>query len=187
MLDALDEHFRKHLGRLAGARRFSGGAEGVEVDFDLLSFEPGDAGFAPVVTRGLSAHLLAMGSARTARVELLMLVPEALSELAESRICDVALDVVRSHRAPGRSQVLDRRGQVFPDSAMNALMSVAPVYQGSDFFILDTADERILFPWLMPITAAEAEYVQRNGSDAFETILEASTIDMRDPFRESLC
>ncbi|WP_431279185.1 suppressor of fused domain protein [Leifsonia poae] len=186
-MDGLDEHFRTHLGRLAGIRRFSGTPEGVDVEFDLLTFEPGHDGFAPVVTRGLSLHLLSMGSDATARIELLMLVPESLSELAESRICDVALDVIRSHRAPGRSQVLDRRGQVFPGSEMCALMSVASVYQASGFFILEAADERILFPWLMPITAAEAEFVRLNGSDAFEEMLEASDVDMRDPYRQSLC
>ncbi|MFF1876608.1 suppressor of fused domain protein [Leifsonia sp. NPDC058230] len=186
-MEELDAHFRRYLGRLAGIRKFSGAPEGLDVEFDLLTFEPGEGGFVPVISRGLSSHVLSMGVARNTRVELLMLVPETLSELAESRICDIALDVFRSHRAPGRSQVLDQRGEVFPDSDMNALMSVAPVYQGSGFFVLDTSAERILFPWLMPITAAEAEFVELNGSDAFEAVLEESNVDMRNPYRESLC
>lgn len=182
----LDRHLRAHLGCLEGVRTFSGVPEGVEVEFDLLTFEPDEGGFSPVVTRGLSSHVLAMGTERSTRIELMMLVPAALSELAESRICDVALDVVGSHRAPGRSQVLRQRGRVFPDSDMNALMSVAPVYQDSDFFILDGPGGRVLFPWLMPITQAEVDFVLRSGIDAFEEILEESDLDMRDPYRGSL-
>jgi hypothetical protein len=186
-VNALDAHYRRHLGRLSGIRAFSGSPEGVDADFDLLTFEPAAGGFAPVITRGLSSHVLQTGTGRSARIELLMLVPEALTERAESHICDVALDILRSHRAPGRSEVLDRRGRLFPGSEMVALMSSASVYQGSSFFILDTPDERILFPWLLPLTAAEARYAVLNGSDAFEDLLEVSETDMRDPYRASLC
>lgn len=183
----MDEHHRSHLGRVERVRCFSGRPEGVELEVDLLVFEPDPDGYRPVATRGLSQHLLALGAKGSVRMELLMIVPGDATELAESHLCDVAIDMVRAHRAPARSEVLPRRGELFPGSDKVALLATTPVYQsGGDFFVLDTVDGRVLIPWLMPITATEADYVRHHGAAAFEDVLEGSCIDLRDPARYSL-
>lgn len=186
-LSAVDEHHRSHLGRLEGIRSFSARPEGVELELDLLVFEPDPDGYHPIVTRGLSDHLLTFGSDGSVRMELLMAVPAEASERAQSHLCDIAIDIVRSHRAPARSEVLPRRGEVFPGTDKVALVATTPVYQGGGgFFVLETPDGRVLFPWLLPITAAEADYVRLHGAAAFEDVLEGTDIDLRDPARAPL-
>ncbi|MCI0155110.1 suppressor of fused domain protein [Leifsonia shinshuensis] len=187
LLAAVDDHYRRHLGRLAGIRPFSTRPEGVELEFDLLVFEPGPDGYHPIATRGLSEHPLARSAGGSVRMELLMIVPVESSELAQSHLCDVTIDIVRTHRAPGRSEILERRGELFPGSGKVALLATTPVYQGGGaFFVLDAPGGRVLFPWLLPISATEADYARRHGAAAFEDVLEASEVDLRDPARASL-
>lgn len=186
-LAAVDEHYRSHLGRLEGIRPFSARPEGVDLELDLLVFEPDPDGYHPIVTRGLSEHLLALGADGSVRMELLIIVPPEASERAQSHLCDVAMDMVRSHRAPAHSEVLPRRGELFPGTDKVALMATTPVYQGGgEFFVLDTPGGRVLFPWLLPITATEADYARLHGAAAFEDVLDGADVDLRDPARAPL-
>lgn len=186
-LAAVDQHHRRHLGRLEGIRSFSARPDGVDLELDLLVFEPDPDGYHPIATRGLSRHLLALGAEGSARMELLMIVPAEAAERAQSHLCDVAIDIVRAHRAPARSEVLPRRGELFPGTDKAALMATTPVYQGGgEFFVLDTPDGRVLFPWLLPITAAEADFVRLHGAAAFEDVLDGTDVDVRDPARAPL-
>jgi Suppressor of fused protein (SUFU) len=187
LLALVDDHYRRHLGQLAGVRSFSARPEGVELELDLLVFEPGPDGYHSIATRGLSQHSLAHSTGGFTRMELLMTVPVESSELAQSHLCDVAIDIIRTHRAPVRSEVLERRGELFPGTDKVALLATVPVYQsGGDFLVLDTSRGRVLFPWLMPISATEADYASRQGAAAFEELLEASEVDLRDITRSPL-
>jgi hypothetical protein len=92
-----------------------------------------------------------------------------------------------THRAPVRGQVFGPRGPLFLGSKMEALMVLAPVYLPDDFFLFVGDCERVLFPWMMPISAEEAQFVRIERYDAFESILDQTEIDLLDPYRVSLC
>jgi hypothetical protein len=143
-------------------------------------------------TLGLGDHGLHNPlSGQPIRHELVMLL-RASAEMLDASIPglldEVATKAVEAHHAYLRGQVIDLRKQFLAGSQMEALYVAIPIYFPKSFARCDTPQGwPVIFAWLTPIHAPEADYIARNGWSRFEDKLIETQPDMTDPYRLSVC
>lgn len=98
----------------------------------------------------------------------------------------VAQLLVDRGRSLLRGEVLGPRGQLFKRSPLTALYAASPVYLPEDFAVCPTPEGSVVLTWLVPITGAEAAYVESHGWQTFEDSLLAEDPDLTDLSRSPL-
>jgi hypothetical protein len=180
------EHMEHYLGEIT--RGWSEDDRG-RMPFQLVEFAgaPG-AGPCPVGTIGLSRHELHFSrTGKPVREELIMLLSSTdVTERALAILDDLASEALGTHHAYAPGQVIRPRGPVVEGSEMEALYVAAPSYLPDEFGSVDTPDGTVLFAWILPISRAEAEFVETNGRIQFERLLESLDPDLTDLARASV-
>lgn len=72
------------------------------------------------------------------------------------------------------------------DSTAGHLLVTLPYPYGPRLEHFKDAGQHVQFRWLVPITAAEARYVDEQGLESFEQLLESRDVDVIDPKRPSV-
>ncbi len=170
---ALIEHLEDRLGQITEGRQHDG--------FQVVAFESG--WFATI---GLSRHhLKSRTSGRQLRLELITAGRPA--EFLPGLLGQVADELLASHEALLRGDVIGPRGPLVPGSALEAWYAAAPVYQDDGFAAVDLDDgARAAIVWLVPVSRAEAAYVGSHGWRAFEDELVRHDPDLLDLGRAEL-
>ena len=72
------------------------------------------------------------------------------------------------------------------NSKCDHLLLDLPYFKGANFenLVVDKHCVRVL--WLVPISKSEYNYIEKNGIDAFQDVLEQQKIRVSDPFRDTL-
>jgi hypothetical protein len=100
-----------------------------------------------------------------------------------ANICDSCLP---THHAPPRGTVFGPRGRFMPESEMEAVYCSLPSCFPDGLIEFDGFAEPFVPIWLIPITAAEAHFVQKRGWPTFESLLDEAAPDLFDLRRPSL-
>lgn len=121
------------------------------------------------------------------REELLLMVrdtPDA--ELLPGILLQVVAEALLHKRAWMPGDVIGPRGPLLPDAEAQALYVSAPSYLPDAFHLWrGPQGERVGVLWLVPITRAEAAFVRKHGSAAFEEVLVAEQPDLLNVMRTS--
>jgi hypothetical protein len=72
------------------------------------------------------------------------------------------------------------------DSPFDHLVVTMPYPYGPNLEIAPKSANDARFLWLVPISAAEAEFIRNSGFDRFEDLIEESEVDVIDPHRRDL-
>lgn len=182
------EFLEHHLGEIRYGWNKDG--NGKSLPFQIVKFSKGPfEGTATFATLGLSNHILEIpGRKEGVRQELLMI---SCSNFGDENIpgilSDVGVSLLQHHSALLRGEVIGPYGPLFNHSPLEALYSSIPVYFSNDFHTyLKDEDSSIIMTWLIPITSAEAAYIQTYGWERFEDILEKEDPDLVDYKRKSI-
>jgi hypothetical protein len=180
----------KHLETYLGEIQEGWGEDlcGHSLPFQVVRFARGPKiGTKALATLGFSKQALSSKvSGRIIRSELVMLARDGSKRLP-GILQQVALELIQSHSALLRGEVLGPRGALLDGSKMEALYASNPVYFPEPFAACQTEElGTIVFIWLVPITRDEAHFVRREGWSAFESLLEARDPDLSDLFRDSI-
>ena len=180
-------HLERHLGTMEGG--ISGAATGLPISIGLFEQLPlrGSVAYA---TLGLSHHHF-VGAGRDGqdlRMELLaMLNAGPRARLFPALVVDVASEMLKSHRALVRGDVIGPRGPLWEDSRLEALYVTAPVYFDDSFAAVALGNGTdCVIAWLVPISVREAAFVGTHGWRRFEQLLAAENPDLLDPDREEM-
>jgi hypothetical protein len=139
-------------------------------------------------TLGLSKHCFHSAAGRKFRQELLGCSWHRFDELApEAILSAVAEELLATHTALVRGEVIGPRGPLVAGSALEALYCSQPVYFSDALATFAGSEPATVFVWLVPISAAEARYVADRGWSAFEDHLVARDPDLLDLLRPSTC
>lgn len=182
----LVEHLEYYLGDIVSG--YSKDEEHRKLPFQIARFENAPPDTVTLVTLGFSAARLAIGlSARHVRQEYLMTVSAGWdSGNLPAVLHQVAMEAYAKGAAFVRGQVIGPRGILIAGTAIEALYVTLPVYFPEEFHVFKPEEgEPIVLAWLVPITAAEARYVERSGCEAFEDLLSELDPDLRDLGRAS--
>ncbi len=180
-------HLERHLGTMAGG--ISGETTGLPIPigcFDQLPLR----GSVAYATLGLSHHRLdgAGRDGQDVRMELLaMLNTGPRARLFPAIVVDVVSEMLTSHRALLRGEVIGPRGALWPGSQLEALYVTAPVYLDDSFAKVALGDGTdCIIAWLVPISTREAAFVGTHGWRRFEELLATEDPDLLDPDREEM-
>lgn len=151
------------------------GHQGVDIlRFDDQPFE----GTSTFVTRGLASQPLRRFDEGDTRQEFLL-------------CCDMAFDAARILRWAAeqvlesgfglmRGAVLSLDEPIAPGSRLVALYATYPVYHDEKLAVWRGSDPPTAIVWLVPVTYAEAKFVEKKGWEVFEELLEKRDPDLAD-------
>ncbi|MFF8280636.1 suppressor of fused domain protein [Streptomyces lateritius] len=184
MAVVLVEHFEARLGGLVGAWSAREGApEGAP---QVGYFTGGHlAGVQSYATVGLHATpLLSRTTGRHLHLELVgsnLPVPGDETGPFPGVLEYVAERLLAGREAVLRGDVLRLPMALTPGGAMTALYAAMPVYYDDDFasVVLENGSD-VAVVWLVPVTSAEADFVERRGWEAFEHELVRQDPDLLD-------
>lgn len=184
----LVHHLEAHLGAISGG--WSQDSQGQKLPFQVVLFESGPIpGTRTLTTLGLSDARLSIGEAgKRVRQELVMLVRDDLGYRNLPFVLQqVALEALAKDRGYLRGEVIGPRGELIQGSALEALYVAVPVYFPDEFHVFRPAvGEPIVFAWLVPVTAQEAQFIRERGWAEFEDELEKQDPDLLDFLRVSM-
>ena len=139
------------------------------------------------ITLGLSNHLLKSPSRRQFRMELLGTSYSRFEQLRpEGNLLRIAHDLLDSHRALLRGEVIGPAGPVVPGSSLEAYYCALPVYFRDSLATFRGTVPGTVIIWMVPISHAEAHYVWEHGWNKFEDLLIARDPDLMDLARASV-
>lgn len=168
---SLIEHFESHFGIMAGG--FQTDADDVRAPFPVIRLPRGPiAGTTVLATLGLSGHALhSPYTGRELRIEIVMLYRSAEGPRNLPGVLhQVAAEILRSHHALCRGDVVGPWGPLFAGATTDALYAANPVYFPESFWEYTPEDggPGVAMVWLAPITASEADFVRAAGWERFE-------------------
>jgi hypothetical protein len=174
-------HLEGQLGKMRRGWPYEGGNRFVVEFADRPS-----KGATTYATLGLSDTPLPQASGPAIRQELVFACRRSNWKEAADLLSLVVTDVRGRGRSLDRGEVLGPAGPLFPKSPFEALYCAPPVYYPDALGFLDgVAGSPLVIVWLLPITRAEAKFVEQRGWPAFEDLLEQQDLDLTDLDRPS--
>ncbi|WP_152364599.1 suppressor of fused domain protein [Microlunatus speluncae] len=172
LTDRLFRHLTRHLGSVSAA--WSTDPAGADLGFQVVEFAPGRIDEAVIYsTLGLSDYILDSPVADGRfRLELIMIAPERLRHSALPYVLgDYGRMVVALRELPEIGTIV-RNVPVLADlSTMNSLYLGQPPHLPPDFARFRSGGLAVNIDWLLPVSTAEATFVDAEGWAAFEKLI----------------
>lgn len=182
--DPLIEHLESYLGKISNGWVLSESTNAIQVA--RFVDKPVEK-TSTYVTLGLSRHILKMPHSREVRQELVFSAHNQFNGGAIASFlltfCDFLLT---KHDALLRGQVIGPDSPVIPGIKMDSIYSSIPVLLEDSFATCERVSPPIVFVWVFPLYASEASYVENNGWNNFEDLLEKNDPDLLDLNRLSI-
>ncbi|GAB3759118.1 suppressor of fused domain protein [Microlunatus parietis] len=172
LADQLYHHLTRHLGSVSAA--WSTDQAGADLGFQVVEFAPSRIDGAVVyATVGLSDYVLdSLTADGHFRLELIMVAPDRLRRSVLPYILgDYARMVLALRELPEVGTVVGNIPHLGDLSSMTTLYLGRPPYLAPDFARFRTGDLAVNIDWLLPVSAAEATYVDAEGWAAFEKLI----------------
>lgn len=172
LADRLYRHLTRHLGSVAAA--WSTDKAGAELGFQVVEFAPGRIDGAVIYsTVGLSDYVLdSLSTDGRFRLELIMVAPERLRRSALPYVLgDYGRLVLSLRELPELGTTVGNVPTLGDLSTMNSLYLGLPPYFEPDFARFRSGDQAVNIDWLIPVSAAEATFVDAEGWAAFEKLI----------------
>lgn len=186
-MDKYVEFLEGSLGYIS--RGWSKTLSGVDMPFQVVEYEEGKPfeGTITYSTLGFSNIALNKGnSAGVIRHELFLSLPvELKNSNAPAVLQQVGMIVLSKDKAYSRGDVIQGEGYLFEGYKFNTLYVSSPVYFPDDFHVYE-GTETVVQISLFPIFDEEAKFIEANGWEAFEDILEQKEADLIDLSRGSM-
>ncbi len=177
------DHLEEHLDSVEAGWSLTDDESGVKVVTFPNKPSEGSSVFATV---GVSKHILPMNG-RDVRQEFILAVHSSFpKEQIASFLLTFAKHVISQHRALLRGEVVGPSDSIIPNTPLNAIYVSVPVLFDSAFATHSGTTPPTVIVWLIPIHSEEAEFVRREGWEAFESLLEAQETDLLDLDRQAL-
>lgn len=187
MTPPLIKHCEKHLGPIVGG--WSRDAAGMRMPFQVALFERSPLPGARVLcTLGLSNVPLRVGDGtRVLRQELVAMFrqtdgPRNLPGILQQ----LGTEALERGAAFALGDVIGPRGPLHAGATVSAFYTALPVYLPNSFHVCRSTPAPVVFAWMVPISAAEAEFARMRGRDAFESALELANPELLDTSRASI-
>jgi hypothetical protein len=170
------EHAEKFLGNISRGWREKQSPDGLQVVcFERAPFDTVDT----FMTLGLSHHELKISQERRVRQEFILPIErENSSDSLPSLLFSICEFVLTKHDAVLRGQVIRLPKEVTQKFGFDAFYCAIPVFMENEFSTFGLSTPSTVIVWLMPIYEREASYVDANGWNDFESLLEEKEPDL---------
>ncbi|WP_089084268.1 suppressor of fused domain protein [Aquitalea magnusonii] len=138
-----------------------------------------------IISVGLAQHKLkSRRSEKIIRHEILLSFDkDCIPSNAVAIIKQIAETCVETREALLENDIIKKVGIVFDNHKFDSLWVKPPVFFNENSFSYsgsDVSGDICIFAWLIPITTKERCYIEENGSEAFENVLETVSVDFFD-------
>lgn len=179
-------HLERHLGPIAGA--WQRGPDGQPLSFQVVSYRPSPQGWTVVTTLGLSNHHLPGGARGPIRhLELMMIAGARTPEGTLAAIlAAVGSMIIRNREMPVIGDQITNLALLADISPMDTLYVGRALFHPRELNEFRIEDREAQMLWLMPVSAAEADYLRERGRRAFEELMWDRDPDPTDFSRPSM-
>ncbi len=177
------EHAEKYLGRVEQGWKDNDS----DVDLQIVSFK--DSPSETVTTflsLGMSNQILDLSENKKVRQEIVFSVySEIISGMVVSFLISLSEAILGRGKAVLRGEVIPLSAELEERIGFNAAYCTIPVFFDDGFCTYDGSSPSTVMVWVIPIYQSEAEYIEANGWESFEDLLEKKDPDLcslkRDP------
>lgn len=167
----LPKHIEKYLGKMEGGDIVSHPIYG-NLSIAYFENQPNE-GITSYVSLGLSNHVLYLTESKDIRIELLIsLYNNYLKENIVDVLLSVSEEILTKHRAPLRGNVIKTKSTFLNNLNVAGFYITHPVFFEEDFWVYENSEPSVVFLWLIPINQKEINFIELNGWDKFEDLLE---------------
>jgi len=176
----LFSHIESELGSIQGALKRS--PEGEQQPFQVIKTAGGNLGGVSYATLGLSHFPLAspVGDKLIHQELFVSLEEDDGASAIPGIIQDIGIALLKTKRALLKGEVIGPKpGAVIKGTSFTAFYVTSPAYWSDDFAGFESDEHSAVMVWLVPITTAEAAFINTYGWNRFEDTLAASDLNMR--------
>lgn len=170
------EHVEKYLGKISLGWKDKSVTDGLQVvSFSHSPFEAVDT----FMTIGLSHHELTVSDKKKVRQELVFSTSDTeLSNLIVSCLFFICESILKDHSALLRGQVVRLPKEAAEKLGFEAVYCAIPVFLDDDLATFNGSQPPTVIVWVIPIYKSEADFIDVNGWDKFEDVLEEKDPDL---------
>jgi hypothetical protein len=177
------EHMEKYLGKIGTGWRDNNGSDMQIVSFNDTPYES----ICTFTSLGMSKNILEISETKTVRQELLFSVYSMnVSNMIVSFLLSVCEAILNRKKAVLRGEVIPLHNSLSKRFGFDAVYCTIPVLFDDQFCTYDASAPPTVIVWIFPIYQAEADYIERNGWESFEDLLEEKNPDLFSLKRGSL-
>ena len=177
------EHVEKYLGKIGQGWKDNSS----DSDLQVVSFKdiPSET-VSTYLSLGMSKHVLSLSGAKKMRQELVFSVYSmAISSMVVSFLLSLCEAVINRGKAVLRGEVIPLSKEIATRIGFEAVYCAIPVYFDDAFCTYNESSPSTVMVWLVPVYQSEVSYIEANGWECFEDLLENKDPDLcaldRDP------
>lgn len=176
------EHMENYLGKIAAGWR-----DNDESEIQIVSFNDApDESVSTFTSLGMSKKILKISETKTVRQELLFSVYSMnVSNMIVSFLLSICEAILNRKKAVLRGEVIPLHNSLSKRVGFDAVYCTIPVLFDDKFCTYEASSPSTVIVWILPIYQAEADYIEMNGWESFEDLLEEKNPDLfslkRDP------
>jgi len=181
---SLIQHIENHLGPIDKGWKDNDSEESLQI----VSFLdcPGET-VSTFLSLGMSHKVLEMNSTKKVRQELIFSVYTlAIPGLVVSFLMSLCEAILNRGKAVLRGEVIPLSSELAERIGFEFVYCTIPVFFEDDFCSYDDTSPPTIMVWVLPIYRSEAEYIEENGWESFEDLLEDKDPDLCSLERESI-
>jgi hypothetical protein len=187
MIEGLVDHLERYLGEISGG--WTEAPDGTPMPFQVVEYVPTVEHTIIYSTLGLSEHVLdSPHTDEKYRLEAMMMVP---AKLRGGPIPGILLEIgrllIEAREMPSVGSLFRNVAPLREVSTMDTLYFGRPLFYPPEFAAFPSDDIGVNIGWLLPVSDAEADFVEREGWEAFERLMrQREDVDPIDLDRGSL-
>lgn len=136
---------------------------------------------------GMSNHVLEMTNSRKVRQELVFSTYTlSISNLITSFLMSLCEAILSRGQAVLRGEVIPLSSSLAQRLGFDFIYCTIPIFFDDDFSSYDETSPSTVMVWVVPIHRKEAEFIEYNGWELFEDLLEEKDPDLYSLVRESI-
>ena len=177
------EHAERHLGTIQQGWKDNDS----DLDLQIASFKdsPSET-VSTFISLGMSKEVLELNEAKSVRQELVFSVYSmAISSMVVSCLISLCEAILSKGKAVLRGEVIPLSAELAERTGFTAAYCTIPVFFDDDFSTYNESSPPTVMVWVLPIYKSEANYIDANGWEHFEDLLEEKDPDLcsweRDP------
>ena len=170
------EHAEKHLGDIDQGWKENASDQ----DIGIVSFRSNPAeSITTYLSLGLSKEVLRLSESKRVRQELVLSVYSmAISSLVVSFLMSLCEAILARGQAVLRGEVIPLSKELASRLEFDAVYCTIPVFFDDGFRTYSDSSPNTVVVWTIPIYQSEASYIEANGWEAFEELLEQDDPDL---------
>ena len=170
------EHAEKYLGAVDRGWKESASDQGIRI----ASFRDKPAeSITTYLSLGMSKEIMPLSESKSVRQELVFSgYSLAISDLIVSFLMSLCEAILARGRAVFRGEVIPLSKELASRIGFDAVYCAIPVFFDDGFRTYSGSSPNTVMVWTIPIHHSEASYIEVNGWEAFEELLEQSDPDL---------